>query len=277
MVFIAGKFSADEILCQIPPHTLRIDLQARRWKSDTDSEAAIVDSNDNGIPIEFVLLGFTPYFGNLGMRSHEEFIRISYIGVSPNHRLLPPRCVCTSIISGKSSQKNFITYFQTLYNNRINVGEVITSTRFVQKSFNERNPMTGEDGAKINYNALEFKDRPAQSDEEKKLIEDVSAWLESDGGELVSAALRSSIPGANLVELPLGEDHAAIKGAFIDANPKRLEGGVEVSLQSLPPAAAEPGKKKSDAAEPPSAKKASADRELTEEQKAALKAAGLDF
>ena len=277
MVFIAGKFSADEILCQVPPHTLRIDLQARRWKSDTDSEAAIVDSNDNGIPIEFVLLGFTPYFGNLGMRSHEEFIRISYIGVSPNHRLLPPRCVCTSIISGKSSQKNFITYFQTLYNNRINVGEVITSTRFVQKSFNERDPVTGADGAKINYNALEFKDRPAQSDEEKKLIEDVAAWLESDGGELVSAALRSSIPGANLVELPLGEDHAKIKGAFMEANPKRLEGGTEISLQSLPPAAAEPVKKKSEATEPPSAKKAAADRELTEEQKAALKAAGLDF
>jgi len=93
MVFIAGKFSADEILCQIPPHTLRIDLQARRWKSDTDSEAAITDSNDNGIPIEFILLGFTPYFGNLGMRSHEEFIRISYIAVTPSHRLLPPRCV----------------------------------------------------------------------------------------------------------------------------------------------------------------------------------------
>jgi len=35
MVFIAGKFSADEILCQIPPHTLRIDLQSRYWKSDS--------------------------------------------------------------------------------------------------------------------------------------------------------------------------------------------------------------------------------------------------
>ena len=274
MVFIAGKFDADEILCQVPPHTLRIDLQARRWKSDTDPDSAITDSNDNGIPIEFVLLGFTPYFGNLGLRSHEEFIRISYIGVSPSHRLLPPRCVCTSIISGKSSQKNFITYFQTLYNNRINVGEVITSTKFVQKSFNERDPVTGADGAKINYNALEFKDRPAQTDEERKLIEDISTWLESDGGELVSAALRSSIPGSNLVELPLGEDHGAIKEAFIEANPKRLEGSAPATLQSLPPSAGDPKGTKED---PPKAQKKADNKELSDEQKAALKAAGLDF
>ena len=104
MPYIAGKFDADEILCQVPPHTLRVDLQARRWKSDNDPDSAITDNNDNGIPIEFVLVGFTPFFGNLGMRNHEEFIRIAYIGVSPTHRLLPKRCVSTSIISGKSSQ-----------------------------------------------------------------------------------------------------------------------------------------------------------------------------
>jgi hypothetical protein len=264
MVFIAGKFSADEILCQIPPHTLRIDLQSRYWKSDTDSEAAIVDSNGNGIPISFVLLGFTPYFGNLGMRSHEEFIRIAYIGVSPNHRLLPPRCVCTSIISGKSSQRNFISYFQTLYNNRINVGEVITETKFVQKSFNERDPMTGADGAKINYNVLEFRD------------EDIGAWLDSGSGDLVASALRSTISGAHLVELPLGEDHAAIKEAFIEANPKRLEGAAPAGLAALPAGAGAPGAKASEA-EPPTAKKSSSKKDLTEEQKAALQAAGLDF
>jgi hypothetical protein len=274
MVFIAGKFSADEILCQVPPHCLRIDLQARRWKSDTDPDSAITDANDNGIPIEFVLLGFTPFFGNLGMRSHEEFIRIAYIGVSPNHRLLPPRCVSTSIISGKSSQKNFITYFQTLYNNRINVGEVITSTKFVTKSFNERDPVTGADGAKINFNALEFKDRPANGAEETKLIQDISAWLDNDGGDLVSSALRSTIPSSNLVELPLGQDHAKLKADFVEAYPKRLE-GQGGGLQSLPPSAAIAGKP-SEEAEPPSPKKAQK-KELTEEQKEALKAAGLDF
>ena len=115
MVFIAGKFSEDEILANVPPHTLRIDLQARRWKSDVDSDSAIIDANDNGIPIEFILLGFTPYFGNLGMRNQEEFMRIAFIGVTPKHRLLPPRCVTTAMISGKSSQKNFISYFQTCY------------------------------------------------------------------------------------------------------------------------------------------------------------------
>jgi hypothetical protein len=276
MVFIAGKFSVDEILCQIPPHTLRIDLQARRWKSDSDPDSAITDANDNGIPIEFVLLGFTPFFGNLGMRSHEEFIRIAYIGVSPNHRLLPPRCVSTSIISGKSSQKNFIAYFQTLYNNRINVGEIVTSTKFATRSFNERDPVTGADGAKINFNALEFKDRPPEGAEELKLIEDIGAWLENDGGELVSSALRSSIPGSNLVELPLGENHEALKSAFTEANPKRLEsqGG---GFQSLPPSAAIAGKVP-EASEPPAPKKTpAAKKELTEEQKEALKAAGLDF
>lgn len=276
MVFIAGKFSADEILCQVPPHTLRVDLQARRWKSDTDPDAAITDSNDNGIPIEFILLGFTPYFGNLGMRSHEEFIRISYIGVTPSHRLLPPRCVCTSIISGKSSQKNFISYFQTLYNNRINVGEVITSTKFVQKSFNEKDPMTGADGAKINYNALEFKDRPAQNDDERKLIEDIGAWLDGGAGDLVASALRSGIPGSNLVELPLGEDHGAIKEAFMEANPKRLEGAAPAGLAALPAGAGMPGAK-AELSEPPAAKKAAAKKDLTDEQKAALQAAGLDF
>ena len=101
MPFVASSFAADEILCNLPPHTLRIDLQARRWKSDVDPDSAITDSNDNGIPIEFVLLGFTPFFGNLGMRNQEEFIRMAYVGVSPKHRLLPPRCVTTTIIGAK--------------------------------------------------------------------------------------------------------------------------------------------------------------------------------
>ena len=274
MVFIAGKFSVDEILCQIPPHCLRIDLQARRWKSDTDPDSAITDANDNGIPIEFVLLGFTPFFGNLGMRSHEEFIRVAFIGVSPSHRLLPPRCVSTCIISGKSSQKNFISYFQTLYNNRINVGEIITSTKFVTKSFNERDPITGADGAKINFNALEFKDRPVNGSEETKLIQDIATWLENDGGDLVSSALRSTIPSSNLVELPLGQDHAKLKAEFAEAYPKRLEaqGG---GFASLPPSAAIAGKP-AEEVEPPSPKKGEK-KDLTDEQKEALKAAGLDF
>ena len=274
MVFIAGKFSVDEILCQVPPHCLRIDLQARRWKSDTDPDSAITDANDNGIPIEFVLLGFTPFFGNLGMRSHEEFIRVAFIGISPNHRLLPPRCVSTCIISGKSSQKNFISYFQTLYNNRINVGEIITSTKFVTKSFNERDPITGADGAKINFNALEFKDRPVNGSEETKLIQDITTWLENDGGDLVSSALRSTIPSSNLVELPLGQDHAKLKADFAETYPKRLEaqGG---GFASLPPSAAIAGKP-AEEVEPPSSKKVQK-KDLTEEQKEALKAAGLDF
>lgn len=270
MVFIAGKFNAEEILCQLPPHTLRIDLQARRWKSDNDPDSAITDTNDNGIPIEFILLGFTPYFGNLGMRTHEEFIRISYIGVAPSHRLLPPRCVCTSIISGKSSQKNFISYFQTLYNNRINVGEVITSTKFVQRSFNERDPVTGADGAKINYNVVEFKDRPTQNDDEKKLIEDVGAWLEASA-DLVASALRAVIPGSNLVELPMGEDHEKIKTSFIEQNPKRLEAGAPQGLAALPADAGVPGKKVSALPTADSGKK----KELTDAQLKALKDAGL--
>lgn len=272
-MFIAGKFAADEILCQLPPHTLRIDLQARRWKSDNDPDSAITDANDNGIPIEFILLGFTPFFGNLGMRNHEEFIRIAYIGVSPSHRLLPPRCVSTSIISGKSSQKNFISYFQTLYNNRINVAEVVTSTKFVTKSFNERDPITGADGAKINFNALEFKDRPAEGDE-LQLVEDIDKWLGGAGGSLVGDALKSSIPGSNLIELPLGTDHAELKEAFIEANPKRMEGAPQ-GLASLPAGAGDPGKASAKAAEPP-APKASKSKELTEAQKEALKAAGLE-
>jgi hypothetical protein len=272
MVFIAGQVAEDEILCNCPPHTLRIDLQQRRWKSDVDSEAAIVDANGNGIPLSFILLGFTPFYGNLGMRHQEEFIRIAYIGVSPNHRLLPPRCVTSTVISGKTSQKGFISYFQTLYNNRINCASVVTTTKFVTKSFNERDPVTGADGAKINYNALEFSDRPAETEEEKKLIADVNEWLQSTGASSVANALRSTIPGSQLVELPLGEDHAKIKALFeannalpapslaalpAEANPLTVK--AEVAEETAPPSA-EPKKKKA--------------VELTPEQ---AKTLGIDF
>lgn len=242
MTFIAGKFSEKEILCNIPPHTLRIDLQARRWKADFDPDSAIVDKNDNGIPIDFILIGFSPFFGNLGMRNQEEFLRIAYIGVSPNHRLLPPRCVTTSMISGKSSQKNFISYFQTLYNNRINCASVITSTKFVTRSFNERDPVTGADGAKINFNALEFIDRPAASEEEFSLIEDINSWLEDKGCGLVASTLKSHIPGSDLVELPLGSDHGEIKAKFAETHTSTPQGafGTSFNPKSLPSAAVEP-------------------------------------
>lgn len=262
-MFIAGDFSESEILCNIPPHTLRIDLQARRWKSDVDPDNAIVDRNDNGIPIEFILIGFTPYFGNLGMRNQEEFLRIAYIGVAPNHRLLPPRCVTTSMISGKSSQKNFIAYFQTLYNNRINCASVITSTKFVTRSFNERDPMTGADGAKINFNCLDFSDRPAQNEDEEKLLKDVAAWLGSDGTKLAANALKSSIPGADLIELPLGSDHTALKAEFAATRGPAAE-------RTFAPTTPEP--KAIAASEPPSPKGKKV--ELTEEQ---AKALGIDF
>jgi hypothetical protein len=147
----------------------------------------------------------------------------------------------------------------------------------VQKSFNERDAFTGADGPKINYNALEFKDRPSQNDEEKKLIQDVSSWLETSGTELVSAALRSSIPGSNLVELPLGEDHGGIKEAFMEAHPKRLEGSFDSHRASLPPAAEAPEKAEAEVPQATPAQKPTKGRELNEEQKAALKAAGLDF
>lgn len=273
MVFIAGQFSADEILCNVPPHTLRIDLQARRWKSDVDPDSAIVDKNDNGIPIEFILLGFTPYFGNLGLRNQEEFLRIAYIGVSPSHRLLPPRCVTTSMISGKSSQKNFISYFQTLYNNRINCASIVTSSKFVTRSFNERDPVTGADGAKINFNALEFNDRPAASDEEKTLIEDVNAWLLDKGVPLISAALKSHIPGSDLVELPLGSDHTEIKAQFAATRPNqgdRVLSAAPAPVKTLKPAAVDNDDEDNP---PPSATRKKA-LELTEEQ---AKALGIEF
>lgn len=270
MVFIASNFSEDEILCNLPPHTLRIDLQARRWKSDVDPDSAITDVNDNGIPIEFILLGFMPYFGNLGMRNQEEFLRIAYIGVSPNHRLLPPRCVTTSVISGKSSQKNFISYFQTLYNNRINCASVITCSKFVTKSFAERDPVTGADGNKINFNALEFKDRPAGNEKEEKLLEDVSNYLGGEGADMISSALHSHIAGSDLVELPLGSDHGEIKAQFSatrGAAPERRS-----FTQAPEPVAALPSAPEK-AAEPPTVKTKKA-VELTAEQAEKL---GIDF
>ena len=266
MTFIAGQIAADEILCPVPPHQLRIDLQQRRWKSDSDPDSAITDANDNGIPIDFVLLGFTPFYGNLGMRNHEEFIRIAYIGVAPLHRLLPKRCVCTSVISGKSSQKNFISYFQTLYNNRINMASVITQTKFAGKSFTQTDAATGADTGKVNYNVLELLDRPANGKEEESLIEDINRWLtELGGGEMVSSALRSHIAGSNLVELPLGTDHNEIKEQFQRQFPKPEQGG---NFNSLPAGANET----TSAPPKPGAKSA----DLSEEQKLALKKAGLE-
>lgn len=266
MAFIASDFSENEILCNVPPHTLRIDLQSRVWKSDVDPESTISDSNDNGIPIEFVLLGFTPFFGNLGMRKEEEYLRIAFVGVTPKHRLLPPRCVTSAIVSGKTSQKNFLAYFQTLYNNRINCASVITSTKFAQRSFNERDPVTGADGAKINFNTLEFKDRPAQTKEEEQLLVDINTWMKGDGGISVSNALASSVPGGDLVELPLGTDHTEIKQQFIATRATEALPEAAKPQRALKPATVEESK-----SEPPSAKKT---LELTAEQ---AKVLGIDF
>jgi hypothetical protein len=172
------------------------------------------------------------------------------------------------MISGKSSQKNFISYFQTLYNNRINCASVITTSKFVTKSFNERDPMTGADGAKINFNALEFSDRPAADEKEAKLIEDINAWIKGDGTNLIAAALRSHIPGANLVELPLGADHTEIKAQFAAANPS----GLDRTFASVDVKASLPSAAKTEKPEPPAAGKKAV--ELTEEQ---AKALGIDF
>ena len=84
---------------------------------------------------------------------------------------------------------------------------------------------------------------------------------------MVSSALRSHISGANLVELPLGTDHAEIKAAFDEANPQ-LEGSKAEGLSALPAGAGEP---KAAPPEPTSDNS----KELTKEQKEALKAAGL--
>jgi hypothetical protein len=174
------------------------------------------------------------------------------------------------MISGKSSQKNFISYFQTLYNNRINCASVITTTKFVTRSFNERDPMTGADGAKINFNALEFSDRPPANEEEIKLIEDINTWLTDKGGNLCASALKSHIPGSDLVELPLGADHAEIKALFAaerGAAPERT------FAPSAPAKALKSAAEESAPEEPPSAKGKKA-VELTAEQ---AKALGIDF
>ena len=256
----------------MPPHQLRVDLQAKCFKSDVESDQRIVDSNENGIPIEFILIGFSPMFGNLGMRSEEEFIRIAYVGVSPSHRLLPPRCVTCTMVSGKSSQKNFISYFQNLYNNRISCASVITCTRFAGRSFSEKDPTTGQDCGKINYNCLEFFDRPAATKEESSLIKDIESWMEVDGAAQISSALRSHIPGAALIELPLGSDHTELKKQFAlehsapaPASPT-LPAGV-VASGSAPDLV-------SGAQEPPTAKKAKKTVEITAAQAEAL---GLDL
>ena len=56
---------------------------------------------------------------------------------------------------------------------------------------------------------------------------------------------------------------------------KRLEGDSPKGLAALPADAGTPGKKPKQ--DPPSAKKDEGEKELTDEQKAALKAAGLEF
>jgi len=123
--------------------------------------------------------------------------------------------------------------------------------------------MTGADGAKINFNCLDFSDRPAQNEDEEKLLKDVAEWLGSDGTKMAANALKSSIPGADLIELPLGSDHAALKAEFAATRGQAAERTF---------AAPAPDPKALAAAEPPSAKPKKV--ELTEAQ---AKALGIDF
>lgn len=131
--------------------------------------------------------------------------------------------------------------------------------------------MTGADGAKINFNALEFADRPPANEEEIKLIEDINKWLTDKGGNLCASALKSHIPGSDLVELPLGSDHNEIKARFAAEH----QGTPAASFSAAPQAKAL--KSAEDTAEttsePPSAKGKKA-IELTAEQ---AKTLGLDF
>ena len=238
MVYIASSFDADEILCNVPAHCIRANLKDKKFVSDLNSEEGIVDANDNGLPIKFVLLGFVPFFGNLGMRQGEEFLRIAFIGLEPKHRLLPPRCVSTLMISGKSSQKSFYTYFQELHNNRINCSQVITAVKFAGRSFTEKDPLTGADKGKINYNVLEFNDLEPKTDEEMKLVADITSWMAGDGVTKITSVLKAHISGANLIELPMGEDHDALKREFIAKFPPNKE--AFNSPQAALPAAATP-------------------------------------
>ena len=88
----------------------------------------------------------------------------------------------------------------------------------------------------------------------------------------MGAALKSNISGSNLIELPIGADIAALKEAFIEANPKRVDGMQMGGLTSLPAGAGVAGK----ALNPVPEAKVEKPKELTEEQKAAIKAAGLE-
>lgn len=131
--------------------------------------------------------------------------------------------------------------------------------------------MTGADGAKINFNALEFSDRPPANEEESKLIEDIIEWLGDKGGNLCASALKSHIPGSDLVELPLGADHTEIKARFAaerGAAPERSFAPTG-QAKALKSAAAE----EKETNEPPDAKAKKA-VELTAEQ---AKALGIDF
>ena len=93
------------------------------------------------------------------------------------------------------------------------------------------------------------------------------------GPGLISAALKSHIPGSDLVELPLGADHTDIKAQFASSRPPSQE---RTFAPSAPPAKALKSAVVDDAGElgetpTPKPKKAV---QLTEEQ---AKALGLDF
>ena len=139
------------------------------------------------------------------------------------------------------------------------------------KSFSERDPTTGQDGNKINYNALEFKDRPAATDVEIELVNDVGVWLKEKGGELIPAALRSHISGSNVVELPLGSDHAEIKRNFLAANPPGEFASISAASDAPRLASASIEKSEPPAIPTKTTKKAV---ELTAEQAQSL---GIDF
>ena len=103
------------------------------------------------------------------------------------------------------------------------------------------------------------------------MVKDVNEWLKEKGNEFLPAALRSHIPGSNLVELPLGTDHAEIKRNFLAANP--LGEHASISAATSAPRLASAADDKPEPPEVPTAagKKAV---EPTEDQ---AKALGIDF
>lgn len=237
-MYLATEFAPVDqpIICSIPPNDVRVNLKDRLWMKDGDN--LIVDpETGNSLNVSMILLGWRYLHGNIGLRKFQDFIDLLFVPVSPIHRHLPKGCVSRVLIAGKSSQDQFLQFWSMLYQNRISPISIVTQTKFASKTFAKKDPVTGADLETVSYSFLTFQDRKPANEHEMLLIAEISEWLKTqEGRDLTVRALSFPHSGGNLIELPQGGDHNALRAEFYNnpLNHAQITGTADLHTANLP-------------------------------------------